>query len=476
MSGSKKRIFLTGASGYMGGAGLKALLEREDLFEIIALIPPTKNDQAIMAPFIKRGVNVIWGDLTRYEDVLTCVSGADIVLHVGGLVSPLADAHPELTMKVNVGAAQNLVRAIHAQPEPERISLVYIGSVAQTGNRPFPIHWGRIGDPIKISTYDTYALSKTIAERIIIDAGLSNWVSLRQTGIARVAAADSLDPILFHAPLTGVLEWVTVRDAGVLLAKLCEDSVPGDFWGQIYNIGGGQPNRLTNLAYFEKLLHTIGIRDPRRLFEPSWFATENFHGHWFSDSDRLEAILHFRTQTLDEYLAEQAGHIPWYIRLGSAFPKLIRRKFEQAARGAGGTLNWITNDDTARVKAHFQSHEAWKTIGGWDQEKIDYPWETVVRLDHGYDEGKLRADFAIKDVQEAARFRGGECLLKDMRIGDWISLLPWRCHAGHEFKASLNLILMGGHWCPECIADTTAYPELARHSSFFRQVFSPTLS
>ena len=83
----------------------------------------------------------------------------------------LLHSQPELTMKVNVRAAENLVRAIHAQPEPDRVSLVYIGTVAQTGNRPAPIHWGRIGDPIKFSTFDTYALSKTIAERIVVDSG-----------------------------------------------------------------------------------------------------------------------------------------------------------------------------------------------------------------------------------------------------------------------------------------------------------------
>jgi nucleoside-diphosphate-sugar epimerase len=459
----------------MGRVVLDTLLERSDRFSVVTLVLPTEKDRRIMARYLKRGVKVIWGDLTSYEDVLEGVTGADFVLHVGGLVSPLADTQPELTMKVNVGAAENIVRAIHAQPEPDRVHLVYIGTVAQTGNRPTPIHWGRIGDPIKISVFDTYALSKTIAERVIVDSGLRNWVSLRQTAIARLAPTEPSDPILFHTPLNGVLEWVTVRDSGILLANVCEDSVPRDFWARIYNIGGGRPNRLANFEMFERTLRATGTRDMRRIFEPNWFALRNFHGQWFSDSDRLEAIVPFRTQTFDEYLAEQAPLVPWYVRLGSTFSQLVRQRMERVAREPRGTLYWLEQGKDAHIEAYFGSHDIWKTIKGWDDFEVIRPTETPTQLDHGYDEQKAREEFSIKDVQEAARFRGGECLSKDMKRGDWRSLLSWRCHAGHEFSASLNLILMGGHWCPICIGDPTTYFQLAQNSSFFHQVWAPDL-
>ena len=176
-----------------------------------------------MEPYANRaGLKIVWGDLTHFEDVLACVTGADYVLHVGGMVSPMADYHPELTMKVNVGAIQNILKAIRMQPEPDRIKLVYIGSVAQTGDRNAPIHWGRVGDPIRISDFDHYALSKTLAEREVIESGLKYWVSLRQTGILYGNIVRQLDPILFHEPLNGVLEWVTDVDSGRLLANVCE--------------------------------------------------------------------------------------------------------------------------------------------------------------------------------------------------------------------------------------------------------------
>jgi nucleoside-diphosphate-sugar epimerase len=473
MSISKKTILLTGASGNMGQATLVELFQRLDRFQVNALALDTPHDRKILAPFQKRGLKVIWGDLTCYQDVLEAVTGADIILHVGGIVSPYADTRPEMTMKVNIGAAENIVRAIKAQPDTDRIKLVYIGTMAQYGNRPVPIHWGRVGDPIKLSTFDTYALSKTVAERVVVDSGLKNWVSLRQTGIARMAAAEPLDPITFHITLGGVLEWVTPKDSGVLLANICEDNVPDIFWSNIYNIGGGEPNRLTNLELLDKMLGATGVDDYREVLDPRWFALKNFHGQWFTDSDKLEELVPFRRQTFEDYLEEQSKKVPWYIRLGSAIPKLVRKKFESVARGPRGTLSWLTQGDLAHIKAYFGSLKLWRNIGTWEDISASQPPNEPFSLDHGYDD---KVPLTIDAIRDAALFRGGELLSRKYNTGDWRSPLDWCCHAGHEFTASLNLILKGGHWCPACIADTASYPNLARHSAFFNQVWEPDLA
>ena len=475
MSTSKKQILLTGASGKMGQAALAELFQRTNRCQVRALALDTPADRKILGPFQKKGLEVIWGDLTCYQDVLQAVSGADIILHVGGLVSPLADTQPELTMKVNIGAAANIVRAVKQSGQAKRTKLVYIGSVAQTGNRPVPIHWGRVGDPIKLSAFDTYALSKTIAERIIIDSGIKNWVSLRQTGIARMAAAEPLDPITFHTTLDGVLEWITPGDSGRLLANICEDGIPEEFWGEIYNIGGGAPNRLTNLELFDLMLRATGVQDYREVLDPRWFALQNFHGQWFADSDRLEEIVPFRHQTIEQYIEEQKQGVPWYIRIGSAIPRLVRRKFESVARGPRGTLDWLARGDLAHIKAYFGSFQRWKNISDWDSISQRPPSRVPVLLDHGYDQNKSPQEMTQEEIKDAALFRGGRLLSKSINLGDWTSPLTWCCHAGHEFNASLNLILKGGHWCPVCVSEPRTYPELARHSAFFRQVWEPEL-
>ena len=55
--------------------------------------------------------------------------------------------------------------------------------MAETRGNDYPLHYGRTGDPINISIYDHYALSKAMAEMTLIDSGIKNWVVLRMTGI-----------------------------------------------------------------------------------------------------------------------------------------------------------------------------------------------------------------------------------------------------------------------------------------------------
>jgi nucleoside-diphosphate-sugar epimerase len=207
---------------------------------VVALVLPTQKDREIIAEFAGMpNLEVVYGDLTDYADVEACVRGADYVLHVGALVSPAADEHPDLAWRVNVGSNENIVKAILAQPDPSATAFVGVGSVAETGDRRPSVHWGRIGDPLRVSQYDGYGQSKVAAEKIVIDSGLPRWAWLRQTGIFHPGMLEIRDPIMTHSPFGDVMEWVSDIDSARLLANICEGA-PEEFWGGIYNIGGGE--------------------------------------------------------------------------------------------------------------------------------------------------------------------------------------------------------------------------------------------
>ncbi len=283
----------------MGWSAIKYMLKKPTKINLKILARKSKKNIELLTPYMaKPNVKIIWGDFLDYDAILEGVTGCDYVLHIGGLVSPAADWKPYLTQKTNIGAAENICKAVLAQPNPDAIKVCYIGTVAQTGGRNYPIHWGRCGDPLKISIYDHYAISKTVAERIFVESGIKNWVVLRQTGILYPSILNNLDPIMYHVPLNGVLEWCTVEDAGRVMCNLVLEDMAGnlgkDFWNHFYNIGSGEEYRISNYEFMCILLETLGLASPEKLFAPNWFITKNFHGHFFADSDKLDDYLHFR--------------------------------------------------------------------------------------------------------------------------------------------------------------------------------------
>ena len=193
---SKKTVFITGVTGSMGGAGMHELLRRRERFNLVTLARPSAANKLLLRELEQEAsVRIVWGDLTCYEDVLACVTGADIVLHPAAMIAPAADHDPQGARAVNVGSMENILRAIKAQADPDRIKLVNIGSVAMTGDRLYPIHVGRTGDPMKPSIYDAYACSKIDAEQLVAESGLKlsgghgNWSgSELRCPVANIAA------------------------------------------------------------------------------------------------------------------------------------------------------------------------------------------------------------------------------------------------------------------------------------------------
>jgi len=472
----RKTVFLTGATGSMGGSALRHLVAR-DRCQVVVLVRPSEKNRQAMKPYERApAVEIVWGDLTRYEDVLRCVTGAEVVLHPAAFIAPAADHDPPTARKINVGSARNLVQAIRAQPDPDAVRLVNIGTVAATGDRLPPIHVGRTGDPLKPSVFDMYACSKIEAERIVAESGLKHWVSCRQTYIA--TSQQMQDPIMFHQPLNTCMELCTEHDAGLLLANACEDDLPASFWRRFYNIGGGPRCRVVFSQYLEISMKLFGI-DYRTILDRNWFATRNFHCHWFEDSGVLNEFLRFQTETLDDHLRHIREAIPERVRDGARGipPEAIKKNVMEPLASAtpDSALYWIRNDMGMRISAFFKSREEWARIpADWETDLPEDPWMVEpVRLDHGYDDAKPDGDLDLGDLRAAAAFRGGRCLAERMTRGDLTGKLEWQCAFEHRFEATPNLVLRGGHWCPECAPPGWRYDEEARRNPFFAQVWVP---
>lgn len=456
-----KTVTITGATGNMGWAGFQELYSRKDRFHIRLLARPSKKNKKKLELYLSDpSVSVIWGDLTRYKDVLEAVSGADYVLHVGGMVSPVADLYPDKTLRVNTLAAQNVVRAVLAQPNADTLKLVYIGSVAQLGDKLPPHHWGRSGDRVEASEFDAYSLSKCLAEKIIVDSGVRQWVSLRLSSLLYPGIFHQVNPVVFHVPLAGVLEWTTIEDAGRLLANVCEPWVSEDFWCDFYNISSGGEYRMTNYEFERLLLEPLGQK-VEGVFRPEWFALKNFHGMWYTDSERLESFLHFRGGvSLREYMQRLNKELPWYYSLARLVPSALIRLFMKRYTLAPelGT-QWMIANSPQKTRAFYGSIEKYQSIKTWadvlppllekDLQMARAQGE-VLEQNHGYDESRSIYALSSEELESFAISRGGHFLGPATLLGQKGAIFDWQCSEGHCFKASLEYVLKGGGWCESC--------------------------
>ncbi|WP_201294736.1 MULTISPECIES: hypothetical protein [unclassified Nocardiopsis] len=260
-----------------------------------------------------------------------------------------------------------------------------------------------------------------------------------------------------HQPLSdggtsaGVLEWASAEDSARLLVGVASPDVPEEFWGGVYDIGGG--------------------RDIRRWYDRNWFSTRDFHGQWYTDSDRLHELVPFRADTFEDTLARAVEAAPASVCSGGRVPPWIVKHLvmKPLTRRPRGTMHAIRGGDREVVAAHFGSREEWER-GDWPTFFPPEPSRSPAYLDHGYDESKPSSRWNALDYGEAAAFRGGELLSSDVRRGDITTPLGLAVRPGPRLRGQPRLVLTGGHWCPECVRDSAGYRYQAEQNPFLAQL------
>lgn len=495
-------VALTGASGAMGGEALAQLIDSPlDLKIRVFQWAKEKKKTSFYKKTLKRGqtkIEIYQGDLASAEDCQKFIDGADYIFHCAALIPPRSDHDEAGAYACDYLASKNLIDAINDNPKKETMKFVYIGTVAEYGNRNLKTLWGRVGDPIISSDYDVYSMNKIRAERYLLDHKPPHFVSLRQPAIAHkyLFKNNMKDGLMFHMVWNGALEWVSDEDSGRLLTHLVEKDVAGnlpDFWNKIYNIGGGYSCRATGYESISDGFKMLG-RTAKDCYEPNWNASRNFHGMYFLDSDVLDNLLDFRRDSLASFWARMAKRYP-YFKWARIVPAFLIKDFgiKPLLKNDNAPIYWLKHHEEGKIKAFYGGEAAFEAIPkDWKNYPLlaldkapdgspfdndaskekDWALAHKMILDHGFDETKPWSEIGLEDVQKAAHFRGGECLSNEMKKGDLWTILRFRCAEGHVFEASPFTILIGGYWCPTCEQPKPwATGKLAKKSPFFAQVY-----
>lgn len=150
---------VTGASGFIGSHVVDALIAREH--PVRALVQTGTSP----GPLVGGPAEIVWGDVTRPADLLRVCQRVDRIVHLAAVPSDWAPA--QLIHAVNVGGTRNLVAAALAAQVRRLVLVSSVAVHASTGH----LH-GR-EDAARDRTHPPYALSKRLAEDLVLDPRLA---------------------------------------------------------------------------------------------------------------------------------------------------------------------------------------------------------------------------------------------------------------------------------------------------------------
>jgi dihydroflavonol-4-reductase len=166
------RVFVSGGSGFIGGALLTALAERGD--DVVALA----RSEAAEVAVARRGAEVARGDVLDEDALAAGMAGCGLAYHVAG-INTHCPPDPALLLRVNVEGAVNAVRAAARAGVPR---VVLTSSAAAVGEAPGTV--GREDTEHRGSYLSVYDRSKHEAEQAAFAEG-------RRRGVEVVAIGPS---------------------------------------------------------------------------------------------------------------------------------------------------------------------------------------------------------------------------------------------------------------------------------------------
>ncbi|EPS73428.1 hypothetical protein M569_01327, partial [Genlisea aurea] len=161
----KKRVLVTGASGYLGSRLCDALLAQG--YAVRAFVRRSSDLSYLPTADGGGDIQLAYGDITDYQSLLQAFSDCCVVFHAAALVEPWIP-DPSRFTAVNVGGLRNVLRAFEDTKTIEKI--IYTSSFFALG----PTDGGRVADETQIHPGEhfctEYEKSKVIADQIALRA------------------------------------------------------------------------------------------------------------------------------------------------------------------------------------------------------------------------------------------------------------------------------------------------------------------
>jgi len=253
--------------------------------------------------------------------VVQACKDKDAVIHLAAIIPPLADNNHALAEKVNVRGTRNLIQGLQ-KFSPSAFSL-YSSSISVYGDR-LQNPWIKTDDPLTPCKRDYYAKTKLKAEKLIREH-LTHWAIFRLTAIMGTKN-HSASPLMFHMPLETKMEICTPADTARAFVHALRHQTKLE--KQTFNLGGGENCRINYGDFIRRSFEISGLGKPD--FVSGTFAKKNFHCGYYADGGKLEEILRFRRDTIEDYFDQLKQSVsPLQKGATILFRHLIKRRLQK---------------------------------------------------------------------------------------------------------------------------------------------------
>lgn len=308
-----KRVLITGAAGSIGTNVIKYLLS-EGKYEITALDLRTKNSQKKLKKY-RRRINIIYGDMNDSVLMDALVRDQDYIIHLGGVLPPLADIKRGLSESIEYNGTANMIKAINFYNP--NCFFVYASSTTIYGK----IEHATIKSKANILDIDYYSNTKLKTEELIKNK-LKSYTIIR---FPFILCNPKTNSFMYNVPKNSMVESITDNDAAYLLVNTLNKE--NELNKKIWNAGGGESCTASYREILANVLEIYGLSFKYLL--NLLFIDKNFYSHIYDDSDKLNEILEFRSDSLTSYymrLKRQTKNRSLQKILAKPFVALLRKK------------------------------------------------------------------------------------------------------------------------------------------------------
>lgn len=287
------KVLITGALGRVGVMILEEALNKG--FQIRATDLDSPKNRETAAPFIARGVEVVYGNLLDEAFLKSLLQGVDAVMHNAAMLPPHTETKPEIARKVNVGVTSKLVELIgQMSPMPR---LIFPSSFTVFGQADSPTSFRAIDDPVAPNT--EYTRHKADCEKIIREGNIPYVIGRLGAAVdGRETSNPDKELLLlgFVIAANSPEHWVHPKD--VALAQ-CNACVSAEAVGHTYHLGG--PDDTCRVPHYELVnaaFDAMGLK-----LKTTTFGTALFNGHWL-DTRESQRVLQFQRHNFEDYRQE----------------------------------------------------------------------------------------------------------------------------------------------------------------------------